>query len=715
MDHTVSCRSALIRPIGSPTGCRHRPCSACVSRASTADSATLFFHTRPRMTINSWLRSSAVLSFTLAVAAEDVFAQGNGPQPAAPVAALASCTTTHLTSPLITTPQGHASAILRARRAAELRDSILRMPTEPVGIQLVSIPQDISDFLADPYTKDPISLDAMERCLSSVNDVLRRYRTRIMGPAGFKGEGPSEMSGMAGVVAGLAGGTPVGLALNLAEGTTDFLIERAKDEVAYAFVTNIASGTRGDRFVEAALPGSHLLMQQIGTETFQSLMPTLRSAFFEDLNNLPTRSTQIADALNIQGDGRLYLQGVALAYARGMEIRQGVAPAVALSNLVSVDRNQMTDPATRRALRVLGLFAREYAAGGGEEVIRELTRPEGGWTRRFFVAYVARDLVQLDPGTNAQEFMSLMQSRESDALLLLNQFHTASETVQAAAGSLRDAARGDTAAITKALAATGAVLGVLRVAPRFTFQPHLPTPPAAAKFDTFLADAAVLHQALTRRDFSAVTTWLLENTNLRLCEKDKGRCTQRLRYLTLASSLAAAQTSAEVTTALRTASAPVGSFRIKRAQRVSFFAPRTVSVIGYLGYGSFEQDASAEVPGSSRERYDGVALPFGLEFSAGMPWGALSLFLPVLDLGPLANQALELAPAQSEGEYDLENLLSPGVSIVANLTWGWPISVGYGIRSARRTFGEGDALRTERVAETLLFFGIDATLFNFKF
>lgn len=602
------------------------------------------------------------------------------------------------------------SAIARARRAAELRDSAQRVNADLSA----AVQGNVRQFLEDPYGKPPPTLAQLDEAIAPINARLRAARVA----AGNQGASPEQTADLVGTAAALAGGT-AGLMdpMTLAVGVTDFVVERAKDEVAFSFVLNLRRLVRNDDLIRVALPRSHGLMLRMDTESFQSFMPLLRSAMVEDLNELPTHHNGIADALGLNATQRTYLQGVSIAYARGLEIRRGTAPAVALSNLMDVDATEMADAGTRRALRMVGLLAREYAAGGGEPLIQALTERDRGWVRRYFVAFLAHDLLALE-GFKTEDLtapepsvlMNYLASREADAVLLLNQLHTARDALGRLGGEGKEG-DDETSTADGITAAAGAVLEVLRTAPRFAYLPG-DSQSHVQGFQTFVADATLLHQALTRRDFGSVVTWLVQNPNLRLCTgSNQASCDARLKYLSFAASLAAARNAEEVTTALRTASSPVGSFRVKRSQHGEWFMPRTASLVGYLGGGWYASDSGGD---GGDDSHAGIALPLGPEVSFGTWWGAVSLFVPLVDLGPVANQRLGWAEDDAD-ELEVEDIFSPGLAVVFNLTRSFPISAGVGIQSARAVRDGADGPEEYNVARSIVFIGVDATLFHFRF
>lgn len=610
------------------------------------------------------------------------------------------------------------SALARARRAAEVRDSLLRIRPD---LNVTTVDLTVRKFLQDPYgSTDTVTLAELDQALATANQQLVAIRKKEQGE-GTEGEDGNGAPGAAPAATLLSGGATA-LPM-IAVGAADYFVERAKDEVAFGFVITLRDRVRKDDLIEAAFPRSHALMQEMDTETFQSFMPHLRSRFIADFDELPTRSAPIAAALGLTGQERAramsYLQSIAIIYARGREIRNGIPPAVALSNLVDVNSTQMTDAGTRRALRLVGLLAREYASGGGEPVIQDLTQRDRGWLRRYFVALVARDLLAIEetPAESALALLAFLSSRETDAILLLNQLHAVRDALRDVQGSTSQATGSQAAAdpADRVLAAAGAVLNVLRTAPRFAYFPGDQVEGTVQSLDSTIAEATRLHQAVVQHDYGAIVGWLLQNPHFDFCGGTEERqCQARMRYLTLGSALATAQTSAEVTTALRTASTPVGSYRAKRSQDGRWFAPRSASLIGYLGAGRYDI-ARVEGQNGGGEVHAGVALPVGPEVSFGMPWGALSLFVPLVDLGPIANERLGFADGEENGEFGTDELLSPGLVLVFNLSRTLPLSIGAGVTSVRRDVADGENSRRVNVSRSLLFVGVDATLFQFRF
>ncbi|HEX5869026.1 MAG TPA: hypothetical protein VFY65_01350, partial [Longimicrobium sp.] len=186
-------------------------------------------------------------------------------------------------------------------------------------------------------------------------------------------------------------------------------------------------------------------------------------------------------------------------------------------------------------------------------------------------------------------------------------------------------------------------------------------------------------------------------------------------FLSLGASLSSARTAEEVTVVLRQASAPVGSYRAKRNQyrpvdkndEGSRWGPWSASVLGYLGmtYGAEEPFTS------NHAQHFGPVLPVGVEVSRGVPLGAVSLFVPLIDIGMLASSRLN-GGNTDETDASLEQVFAPGAFLVWNLTRTLPLSIGVGGQMAPDLrVRNGEEVDVFRIG---FFVGADLTIFHFR-
>ena len=579
----------------------------------------------------------------------------------------------------------------------------------------------IAGFLRDPLssTSRVPSYAELEAVLIAVQQAKKGAAGGLVldNVVGFNAD-PAKAAEAASDAAARAGSSGVWLPseADLILGLTDFVVERAQDEATYSFVLGLQSAIdripddRAKKLVTTGFPRSYALIEAVDVESFQSLMPPMRNAFAQDLASLPqtlgTKDFASAMGWTAGSKEQLYAQGVSLVFNRGVEIARGESPAVVLSRFAGLGSADLGNDEARRALRLLGAVSREYALAGDSALLVVLGQPK---QRAVFAAFMVGDLVDTEnspqPATVAA-FRQRVRDRQNEITLLVQQFEAARATIEAAK---KDTARAP-AERTRDL--IGAVLPMIATAWRFT--PEGGTPPA------FVDDALRLQHALAEHNYTAVSSWLLE----RLPEQMKND--HVVRYVAFGTSLASARSPEEVTAALRTAAAPVGSYRMKRNNYRSAvpeserprgewrrsWGPGGVSVTAFAG-GAWARE-SVEGPDREDQAALGIAVPVGVEFSVGAPVGSASLFFSVLDLGNVASRRLGDDDTVHPGaEVGWEQVFAPG----AYLVWGikhTPAALGFGVQhvGGLRQSREEDPEALD-VVRWGAFIGADLTLFRF--
>lgn len=208
-----------------------------------------------------------------------------------------------------------------------------------------------------------------------------------------------------------------------------------------------------------------------------------------------------------------------------------------------------------------------------------------------------------------------------------------------------------------------------------------------AKFDTvekFLTPSVDITYHISTKKYSAAiydASILLSSLDTVLDDKKnpvfKPITKSFVKYGTLISTVANAQTSEEVKQALEASVLPVGSYSIKQNSRASF------SINSYVGaYYSFSETKS--IPKG------GLIAPIGFNFSQGVKkdnffnkyllMGGYSINLQFLDLGALVNYYLikgDTATVPNDFNIKLSNIFSPGISVNYNIK-KTPLSLAFG-------------------------------------
>lgn len=591
----------------------------------------------------------------------------------------------------------------------------------------------VKSFLQDPFTAGAApSMDDIAKAIGIVNAAKTKL-TQCDPSAPFAGAVDFADAAPATVEPAVAAAfLPSQAALII--GLADFMVARAKDEAVFSFLLHLRDNVDGKPIIEHGMPRSWELMQLLETGAYQTLLPAVRTAFTEDLHQLPRRLNSAELRREIGWSTTpTYVQGLSVAFSRGLEIRNGVPPIVAVQNLLEVSSDELQNDTLRAFVHLVGLSAREYAVGGADTLIQELARPGNAELRKYFVGFVTHDAVQMgDFAAGARSpFLAQAKQAEQQMIHLLQQVHQLRQTVRA----MDEATGASPSELSKrALVGIGSLLQVVNTGRRFL--PQM-ADAEVREFDRVIDDALTLHQAVVSREYSRIITWLVSRPEIR-AKLDE----DALHYLTLGSSLAAANSAEEVTEVLQAAAVPPGSYLAKRYQRPSattlgaggapagegaqpasgsFWSklrPQSVSVTGYLG-GQFGREGTADTPVLQGDSwFAGVALPVGVEVSTGFPGGALSIFAPILDLGTIAS-ARWGGPDEvdTSAEIGFEQVFAPGLYLVYNVG-GIPLSMGVGIQAVPNLRSEETAEGEEREVDAVRFggfVGVDAPLFHFRF
>lgn len=190
-------------------------------------------------------------------------------------------------------------------------------------------------------------------------------------------------------------------------------------------------------------------------------------------------------------------------------------------------------------------------------------------------------------------------------------------------------------------------------------------------------------------------------------------------YALFMANMVEAKDEKEVKAALDAVILPVGSSSIKKNSDFNF------NIQSYLGARLSFTDPKNEAVQSTWNDQFAISAPIGFSVSHGFDnnWGAISLFLPVLDLGAIVDYQLkyenEGTPDEELGSKDytikIGQIFSPGAYIVYGMGLNIPISLGFGGQ-----YGPGLSRIDEDNSTTVsnpywkwnMFLSVDIPLFN---
>jgi hypothetical protein len=518
-------------------------------------------------------------------------------------------------------------------------------------------------------------------------------------------------------------GLPSQMALLL--GLTDFLLERAKDELVLAYVEDLRRTLLGDTLVTSLMPNSWAILQNMEAASYKTLLPTFRAATVQDFDELPGRLGDTTVVQNILAElvpdparraamfaQRIpYIKALSLSLASLQEIRGGAHPSGVLARYAALSQCDMPNDTLRHVFRVVGIGTREHYGSGGR-FATALQRPT---FTRFFAGFFVFD--ETKPGgllanrTGAQ-VAEYVIAKHADVALLVRQVEELNTLVRTMRTNLQ---RENPPALAEAYAP------VFRSATQLLTTGSRLLPPDISggrvpQVLAFAGSASDLFSQVMAKEYGRAVV-----TVVRLIEANAADLSRdQMRYLGLAANLATAQRAEEVTAALEAGAAPISTYRAKRGGRTAFARRWSFTVNGYVGgsYGSEE----ARIPGrgSNDGAVVGVAVPVGLELAYAFRHSSLSLFVPLIDVGTLASFRLTGDDQiESEPEVGFKQVFAPGVFGVLGISESKPISIAVGyqrvpeLRAVKDLTTGGATGEKVDVRRLTLWVAVDVPIFRF--
>ena len=469
-------------------------------------------------------------------------------------------------------------------------------------------------------------------------------------------------------------------------GIADFLVARAKDELVMAFLEAMTHNDEIKAAIEELLPTTYKAIERSATFSAKGATAMLRTALLHDFELLPER---VIDRLvkEVKPDevtlkDRLRMTRGVLAVAR--KLRDGASAPVALSVLRDARCEAGSAGEACNMVRLVGFIADEYSLDAA--ALRSALKDPA------VRVHLIQQILAVIVGPKATEeslawaasVLKYVQQRDQAFGRFVRDMDEAQKAVEAALAADQDGAS-EAALAAARLSIVRRLVDVSLEATEFMRSANGTDPLSDDQADTirdvvrritsFAADVA-------QRDYQAAVVSLADDVAALVSSETTRRLAEATprRFLVFASSLAAAQTSEQVSAAIAAAAEPVGSYRSKRSKAGGSDCFTFGTINAYVGIAAGPEHGLA---GTAPER--GSLSPvasIGFEYGLGGLAGgqSLSLYVPVLDLGALAavrftqpGDATSPAPTAS-----LRQVLAPGVYLM----WGpWrhaPLSIGIG-------------------------------------
>jgi hypothetical protein len=526
-----------------------------------------------------------------------------------------------------------SSVVYRAVFCSTIKTMMSELgPDDSTVMSLVTSGNSVVQFCDDPWNK-PLSSnpdnswrDAKEAYEALVVAVAQSAKSTAKGLGG--GEENFDLIGPSTTI---AGGAQLPSESELLVGLTDFLIDRATDEVVYTVTSEMTDDVVADAVLTDMLPQttSKLISLKSSKNTnFKTLLPLVRSAFLEDLDNLPVK---IADKL-LTGTPSPSTVVLVQSLKALNDIRNGndIGQAIAVLADKSIIKD-IADHNLRRALYFVGAIAQAYhgynsvnmGISFGKTFTDYIAVPDNA---EMFIALLVGDLA--NDSTlfgDRDENVAFCQSNFQNLITITEKISLCYKKMPATDSSLPDSVR--LLNYGKFVQSCVQVLNLLESVIRDS---NLVLKNGLDQIDK----ASRIEQALVTKDYGRA---IVLTTDIYNGLANDGKGGARMKYISFFASIVTAKSSDEVSSALESLADPVGSFEEKRTN------PGVVTINSYFAYSFGMETLTNSAPQRSINQ-TGLFVPVGLECSFGGCWHT-SFLLGLIDIGTLASYRLSNSSA----------------------------------------------------------------------
>jgi hypothetical protein len=543
------------------------------------------------------------------------------------------------------------------------------------------------------------------------NDVLRNVYNAVLAKVKAREVRPlvaAAATAQAASIAGVATGLPS--QADLLNGIFEYLRGRAEDELIYATLgelrTLVHSTTRDGVVLQALLPRSIRVLDQLDHMSVRQLLPSLRTAALSDLDGAPKALVgppivslgACAPADAACQTKRDIFQTLSRMVTVLDALRNGQPPVSALGTLANTTTDDVTSDDVRLPLRLAGTLAREYNQAGqkGRQKLNEHAD-----LQRYFVAFVLDDAVLHGgyTGTTVAAVVGRIQAYVRDADIGVGTLFTEVRTLDSTIAKLSDpsVAKSDTARANMIATSIALSTHVIVTALQLGGEQDAKLVATANTVVFILDDADDLFRAAVAHDYVRVVVSAVTIVDTVAGGDAWGQAA--LRYVTVAADLATAKSTTEVQQVLTDVALPVGSSRLKRGGN-NGHARSTFTLNAYFGGAVAREIGQTRGVPRAPATAIGFTVPIGPEYAIGFKGGAISLFVPVVDLGVLTSYRVASSDTlKSNPTISWSQVLAPGVDLMLGITQKFPVSFGLGaqyapgLRRARTTNTSVDVIR----------------------
>lgn len=504
-----------------------------------------------------------------------------------------------------------------------------------------------------------------------------------------------------------------GLGTAVVGGLTDFLLERARDEIVQSAFRDLRKVFEAHPDLRRLFPTVSSTLDAAAEISFQMLVPALRAAGVRDLEGLPVSLTN-PQLVVWGGTVPWQVQTAGLVAQRVLDVSRRIPFHATMAELADVTEEQLSHAGVRAALRLLGVLAREpevvSAAVGAnanfalwvgnlssdpiERVLADAA------SRRVMVSLLVHDV------DFSEEVANVLAAGDEIIDRIVNAYNRIRE-IEGLIGDLRR-----NATQVDVMQAAAEAIGLVAA---------LMPEDVRAGGERSLTMAGSLLEVIRDRQYGSFVASVL--MSIPSSDDDKANEDQRQRLkrlVTFVAALAGADTPDGVRAALEAWADPVGSFRERRRGGAV-----QLSVVSYVGMATgWEKVLDVRPDSSLGGNFAGMFVPVGLEFSVGTGFGSFGIMGSILNVGTVASLRMsgredagtpDTLEVSQEAQFGLKQVFAPGLWLTVGVSTRYPLSVGLGAELAPRlrTVESGGAFVERNAVRWGVFLGVDLTLFRF--
>lgn len=514
---------------------------------------------------------------------------------------------------------------------------------------------------------------------------------------------------------------------NLADGFAKFIVTRTKQELNIAFFYRFQEEMKDTNYADlrSLFPQTHQALSAIGNEiyNYEGYLQTLRQCFISDLNALPNNLPDIIenhrDFFEKFPEMESYLRSG--CYIAG-ELRNKTHPGDILKNfpLNTIESLSLNSQGSLKTLMLISASLQRFPVDEDQywvdlDAIKALAKNPIAFKIYLGLIYQQAsqspyNSIKFDNTSIIAVMDALAKNYDQDYLEFakyIQQFGEKTEAIKTHLNSPRPTT--DSAAVEFYAKHMELSLDLFKHISKAGNLPYVNAPEMANSLKDFFDVAKTtcnLTLNINRCNYGAAIVNTVHIYDVVVYKKLVNPATGRLekeqfgitpgtlekiyKYGNLMATVAQAQNSEEVSTAIEAIALPPGSARIKRESKFN------VSINAYCGlYGGYEKIKGVdrgynEVTFRKWNSY-GVAAPFGFAISGGQQhiipfinrwckkqrhWSH-SLFISVVDIGALAAYRFTNDSTETVPKIELQNIISPGIFYSLGIPQT-PISVNVG-------------------------------------